>query len=200
MLRKSNLKGYDIPGLEERLIATLYADDTTVYLSSDDDYDSLIKILQDWCRASGAKFNTSKTEIIPLGKKSFRDRVLETRKMRETAAPVPDHVKVVRDGEAIRILGAWPGNGVEHAEIWSTKLDKLNATLDRWEKTSPTAFGKGIISKIIIGGHTQYLTAAQGMPDDVQDRIEKITVDFFWGEGKKHLINIDTLRKPLNEG
>ncbi|EJD49463.1 hypothetical protein AURDEDRAFT_46855, partial [Auricularia subglabra TFB-10046 SS5] len=200
MLRKSPLRGFEIPGLEERLIATLYADDTTVYLSASDDYDSLMDILDTWCKASGAKFNTSKTEIVPLGREGYRKNLIQTRKSRESANTIPDHVKIVRDGQAVRVLGAWPGNNVEHADIWSTKLDHLSATLDRWDKTSPTAYGRGIISRVIIGGHTQYLTSAQGMPEDVAERVEKITSDFFWGEGKKHLINIETLRMSQQDG
>ncbi|EJD40926.1 hypothetical protein AURDEDRAFT_35456, partial [Auricularia subglabra TFB-10046 SS5] len=185
-LRNSDLKGLDVPGLGEKLIATLYADDTTVYLSESDDFDGLMKILAAWCKASGAKFNTAKTEIIPLGKADFRESLINGRTGGEMPSPIPAGIKIARDGEAVRVLGAWPGNHVDASDIWSVRLDRLQATLDRWERTSPTAVGKGIISRVIIGGHTQYLTTAQGMPTGVEKRIEKMTMDFFWGRGKKH--------------
>ncbi|KAI9068534.1 hypothetical protein FKP32DRAFT_1526240, partial [Trametes sanguinea] len=66
-LRRSTLRGFQLPGIADRLITTLFADDTTVYLDKDDDYDDLLRILERWCRASGAKFNVNKTEHIPLG-------------------------------------------------------------------------------------------------------------------------------------
>lgn len=61
MIRKSELKGFKCVGREYRVIVSLFADDTTVYLSEKDKYSDLDNILKLWCRASGAKFNISKT-------------------------------------------------------------------------------------------------------------------------------------------
>ena len=62
-----DLKGYNIPNTGRTIKINLYADDTTVYLSSTDKYSDLEKILKKWCLASGAKFNLEKTEIIQIG-------------------------------------------------------------------------------------------------------------------------------------
>jgi hypothetical protein len=78
-LRQSDLKGFKIKGKEEKLIATLFADDTMVYLDAEDDFGSLVEILEEWCTASGAKFNISKTEMIPIGQIEHRDRVRANR-------------------------------------------------------------------------------------------------------------------------
>lgn len=45
-----------------------------VYLIEHDDFGALTDTLQFWCKASGAKFNTSKTEIIPIGTKEYREK------------------------------------------------------------------------------------------------------------------------------
>src|SRR5882762_289027 len=66
MLRDSTLTGLPIPGMPHRLIVTLFADDTTVFLSTSDDYNTLLSILHDWCRVSGPKFNSSKTVVLPI--------------------------------------------------------------------------------------------------------------------------------------
>jgi hypothetical protein len=67
-LRNSKkLAGYHIPGLTDKIIVNLYADDTTIFLSEADRYSDLEEILSRWCTASGAKFNLEKTEIIPIG-------------------------------------------------------------------------------------------------------------------------------------
>jgi len=71
MIRKSNIKGFEIDGAKDRLVTTLFADDTTVYLSIKDSYNDLRNILTKWCRASGAKFNDEKTVIIPVGTPDF---------------------------------------------------------------------------------------------------------------------------------
>ncbi|KAI9056416.1 hypothetical protein FKP32DRAFT_1549724, partial [Trametes sanguinea] len=72
MIRKSNIKGMNIPNLREALKATLFADDTTAFLCEDDDFQDLQKILDTWCGAAKARFNIKKTEVIPIGTEEFR--------------------------------------------------------------------------------------------------------------------------------
>ncbi|OJT05021.1 Transposon TX1 uncharacterized 149 kDa protein [Trametes pubescens] len=69
MIRKSEIVGLNVPNQIETLKATLFADDTTVYLSSADDFAALQHVLDVWCSATKAKFNIAKTEIIPIGEK-----------------------------------------------------------------------------------------------------------------------------------
>ncbi len=67
MLQQSELQGFTIPGVQERVIASLFADDTTIFMAQHDSLDVLRNILDDWCIVSGAKFNITKTEILPIG-------------------------------------------------------------------------------------------------------------------------------------
>ncbi|KAJ3871801.1 hypothetical protein F5051DRAFT_340325, partial [Lentinula edodes] len=77
---QSNLKGYtDIPGVPEKLIANLFADDTTVFLAEDDSFEELQNILDRWCLASTAVFNIAKTQILPIGKEEYRLRIIADR-------------------------------------------------------------------------------------------------------------------------
>jgi hypothetical protein len=113
-LRQSGLKGFKLREVEERVIATLFADDTLVYLSSKDDFQSLLNILEEWCVASGVKFNIEKTEIVPTGKFSHRLRVRTSRTVSGVGGTkIPDHIKIASEGEPIRTLGAWVGNRVD---------------------------------------------------------------------------------------
>ena len=67
-IRNSQLiEGFQIPNTNHTVKVNLYADDTTVYLASSDKYMDLEAILNKWCKASGARFNREKTEIIPIG-------------------------------------------------------------------------------------------------------------------------------------
>ncbi len=51
----------ELPGMTERLLVKLFADDTTVYLSEEDDFEELQETLDGWCVASTARFNVAKT-------------------------------------------------------------------------------------------------------------------------------------------
>ncbi len=46
MLRQLDLQGFKVPGVKEKIIATLFADDTTVFLSQYDDFTELTAILK----------------------------------------------------------------------------------------------------------------------------------------------------------
>lgn len=109
-LRASNIKGYSIPGMAEKLIASLFADDTTAFLSMDDNLESLNVILDDWCIASKANFNTAKTEIIPIGMEEHRRKVLKERKTKPDGMRISDNIHIVKKGTSTRILGAWYSN------------------------------------------------------------------------------------------
>ena len=127
-LRKSGLMGFKIPGRDKRVIATLFADDTTVYLSKEDDFGQLTEILNTWCLASGAKFNINKTEIIPIGNQDYRDILRTSRLMNgTTGTPIPGHIKIAVENEPIRSLGALIGNKIGQIEPWSRILEKIDS-------------------------------------------------------------------------
>ena len=99
MLRISpKLEGYKVADIDDKIITSLFVDDTTVYLSSNNKYDDLIKILESWCKASSAKFNTGKTEIIPMGEEEYRSRLIHTRQLSWNDDPIPAHIRIVPDG------------------------------------------------------------------------------------------------------
>lgn len=120
MIRKSNLQGFKIPNAnQERLIAALFADDTTIYLSREDKFVDLEKILQKWCKASGAKFNLTKTNILPIGTKEHQQIVIRTRKLNPLHKLIPNNIPIINDNEQIRILGCFIGNNNNSEAIWT---------------------------------------------------------------------------------
>ena len=136
------LQGYNIPGVAQKIIVSLYADDTTIYLSKTDSYAELLKILTKWCSASGAKFNIEKTEVIPTGTKPHRQRVIATRHINPTDPPLPQEIKITEDRNAVRNLGAWIGNEIKEVTPWEPVLNKIRLTLHRWSRGHPTLDAK----------------------------------------------------------
>ncbi|KAF8067090.1 hypothetical protein FPV67DRAFT_1354158, partial [Lyophyllum atratum] len=198
-LRNSDLKGFEIPGSDEKLIANLFADDTTTFLSEDDEFDSLQMLLDDWCIASKAKFNVTKTEVIPIGTADYRNRVASTRKTKEVSTPIPEGINIVEDGNAVRILGAWFGNEVDAEEPWTRLLERMDTCLDQWEKSRPTMEGRNLIIKMIVGGMTQYLTQVQGMPPSIEKKLRKKVRNFIWHD-KRAPVREEILFAPVEEG
>ncbi|KAI0685470.1 hypothetical protein C8T65DRAFT_546944, partial [Cerioporus squamosus] len=85
----------------------------------------------------------------------------------------PAHVNIAGDGEPVRILGAFIGNGVEQCEVWTPTLAKLEGVLDRWKQGISTLEGRRHVVQMFVGGMTQFLTDVQAMPVQVQKQLER---------------------------
>ncbi|PPQ81398.1 hypothetical protein CVT24_001827 [Panaeolus cyanescens] len=184
-LRTSRLKGLKIDN-EDRLIASLFADDTTVYLSSEDNMEYLYTILENWCKASGAKFNVAKTEIIPLGSKTYREQLVHTRKLNHNAQPINNNIHIAEPGEPVRVLGAWIGHELDQTAIWNRVLEETNEILNRWSKSHPTQEGRRLIIGMYVAGKTQFLARVQGMPQAVEQRLTKMIYRFMWDKDEEN--------------
>ena len=199
-IRESNIRGYRLPNTDRILKTSLFADDTTVYLSQRDDFQELQALLDAWCGASGAKFNISKTEIIPIGTPEHRKAICETRKLSPNQQPIVRGIHIASDGEPTRILGAWIGNGIEQSGVWSRILDDVEARLQQWAKSHPTMEGRRLIVQMVIAGTTQYLTKVQGMPRDIEKRLTKRIRTFVWDSEGTPPINTHNLTLPKSQG
>jgi ribonuclease HI/exonuclease III len=202
MIRKDeNLKGLTIAGIPEPVKANFFADDTSLYLSETDSFAQTQHLLDSWCHVSGAKFNIEKTEIIPIGKEEYRRRVAETRRLNpHDENRLNERIRIARDGEATRFLGAWIGNHVNDITPWEPILVKIKKRLDFWRKSWPTMAGRKLIVQAIVGGCTQFLAKAQGMPPHIETALTKMIRDFMWEEDSSPRLTLDTLQRPRTEG
>ncbi|KAG2336709.1 hypothetical protein BDR05DRAFT_978714 [Suillus weaverae] len=166
-------RSYLILGIINRIKVNMYVDDTTIYLLKEDKYSDLKEILDDWCTASGTKFNMEKTEVLPIGTKMHREQVVLQRKLNELDEPWPESVCIAKDGNPICTLGAWVRNKVEQATSWELVLQKIETHLKRWSLCHPSLDGKRLIIQMLIGRMTQFLTKAQGMPKSIEATITK---------------------------
>ncbi|KAF8238254.1 hypothetical protein L208DRAFT_1142238, partial [Tricholoma matsutake] len=169
----SNLKGLNVPGTGERLITMLFADDTTTFLAETDSLTDLTIILDQWCYMAGAQFNTTKTQIIPMGSKTFRENFTQERRGKARHEKIPESIHIAKDGESIRILGAWLGINAPKATPWSPIIERIDNALAGWDHSKHTIEGQKMLVQIIVGGCTQYLTQTQQIPKPIEKQIQK---------------------------
>ncbi len=207
MIRKSAIRGFDIPKCDEVLKAVLFADDTTVYLSHQDDFETLQRVLDTWCSAAKARFNISKTEIIPIGSPEYRCEMAETYRLSGSWKNYPRGVHVAQDGEAVRILGAFLGNGIDQKAIWSLVLSKIVAmrqplmqVLSRWKKGHATLQGRKHVVQMIVGGITQYLTTVQRMPASIMQRLNQLIRGYLWEDRRNTPVGLTHTYLPIDMG
>lgn len=199
--RDPKLHSLQIPGIAEKIIAKFFADDTSLYLGKYDSFDRVKLLLKEWCKVSGAKFNMEKTEIIPIGSERHRKEVAEWRKVNALDEnPLDDCIRIAKDSDVVCLLGAWIGNKTNDLTPWETIIDKIKRTLNFRSKSNPTMHGCKLIIQAIVGGHTQFLTKAQGMPKSIKEALTKFTCEFIWEEDSSPRIALDFLHCPPEEG
>lgn len=164
MLRCSELRGINIEGQIEQIIAILFADDTMVYLAEEDKFQDLQKTLKAWCCASGVRFNILKTVIVPVGTSEYGERLITTRRMNPTDPIISIDVKIAQNGEATRLLGAFIDNNVDNISVWTPTIEAIANDFGRWKKGNPTVKEKRLIIGIVARRRIQYHTRVQGMP------------------------------------
>ncbi len=191
MIRKSQLEGFKIPGSLEALKATLFADDTTVYLAEDDDFAVLQGLLDTWCSAAKARFNIKKTEVIPIGERAYREEMADHYNSTGSWKNYPTGIHMAGEGVAVRILGAFLGNGVDECAVWSPTLAKVSAVIERWQRGISTVEGRRHVVQMMFGGMTQFLTDVQRMPDPVQSRLNRMIRQYLWHDRHTPLVKMD---------
>jgi hypothetical protein len=195
------ISGIHIPGQAARLTIKLFTDNTNLYLSNHDRFDHIQGILDAWCKTSEAEFNIDKTEIIPIGTQEHRQCIAHTRKInKQDQTPLPEWIHIAKDGESIRMLGAWISNHTNEDAPWETIIDKVNSNLKNWKCLHPTLNGRKLIIQAVVGGHTQFLTNAQGMPPHIETALKRIISGFIWDDDSSSRITCDILCHTINEG
>ena len=114
----------------------MFADDTTAYLAKQDNPNHLWRILDTWCIASGTKFNSKKTEIIPIGTQKFRELVIQQRRTSEDMPTLDKGIKILQEREAFHILGGWIGNGISDEAVWLKSINKVKNYFKDGEKAT----------------------------------------------------------------
>ena len=135
-----------------------------------------------------------------MGSQEHRNTVIQTRKLHPDHAPIPDNIHIAKDGEPVRILGAWIGNNTTQAEPWAATLEKIDRSLNQWSKSHPTMAGRRLIIQMTIAGMTQFLTKAQGMPQEIEKKLSKRISNFMWGHESIPPVSTATLCSPIRSG
>ena len=133
-----------------------------------------------WCNASGAKFNINKTSFLPIGNAKYRESVLTSHKMHPDQDPISPDIEIVPDMSPVRILGAFVGNKIDQMSVWIPILDKIDNDLEHWNRSHPTINGCRLIVNMVVGGHTQYLSQVQGMPQAITETLKQTIQKFIW--------------------
>jgi len=196
-IRSSPLKGFNVSEDLTRVLVKVYADDTTVYIGPEDDPQHLLNCLNLFCKASTAKFNDRKTEIILLGAIDSRMHIINTRKYNDWK--VDDGIRIAQEGEATCILGSWQGHKINIQAKWNEMLEKQQKIMKLCSLSYPSVTGRVLITKALIVSQAYYLMTVNGITRNHLETMEKNIRKFIWS-GKIGQIAWDRVILPIKEG
>ena len=142
-----------------------YADDTTTFIKNVSSLVQLFNLVSIYERGSGAKLNRSKTEAMWLG--SWRSRMDE-----------PLGLTWVKK---MKILGVWFGVVPVEQDNWSSKLAKLEKSINLWKSRSLSLVGKCLIVNVIGLSNFYYLARVLPLPEWVSRRVNCLIWPFICG-------------------
>ena len=178
------------------MLIRVYADDATVFIGPEGNPTELQSCLDLFCEASTARFNKPKTKIIPLRTPEDHEALINTRSYNRWK--IEEVIHIAKDGEAIRILGSWQGNGISVQAKWDGIMEKQAKTMKRW-LPHPSVAGRVLISKALIISLAYYLITFNEISQKNLIIMEKSIRKFIWN-GRKGQMAWERAILPVAEG
>ena len=157
----STLQGVHLSGSSSSALISQYADDTSIFLNSDDCMREIFDIYAKYERGSGAKLNLAKCKGLWVG--AWRDR---------NDLPVNLRWSSVK----IRALGVTLGNDDLTSENWTARIESLSNVLSSWSQRSLSYNGKALVSNALALSGLWYVASLLPLTPWALKEINKTSV------------------------
>lgn len=172
--------GIKIPLTESESIMYQHADDSTITISNILAIQKVLDTFNLYGKASGAKLNLDKSEILPLGRG------------REKINSNTANFRVVNG--ILEVLGVFLGPRFEECEKlnWNKKITQTKSLLGWWKQRQLTLNGKAIVLNSLIMSKYWYTLYTQPLPVMISNQLKNIIQSFIW-DNKPPKISYHTL-------
>jgi hypothetical protein len=183
-IKSSPLRGLSIANTPPTLIKA-YADDTVIALNNKDELKTTLTIIKNYERATNAKINHQKSELLLLYK--MDDLNTNT------------NLKIVKHGEPSRHLGCPVGIQLSYKETFDNLVNKISDRIRKLNLITLTLEGRVLAINSIISPKIWYM--AQHIPFS-KGQISKLQTLLFktLKQSDKPGINISTFQLPKHKG
>ena len=171
-----------------------YCDDTTLLLSSTEELNVALEIIEDFYKISGLKLNRQKSIGIGLG--SSKDIIGN-----------PGNITWKEKGDPIKILGIYFSSEKEASDLdinWVPKIERVLELSGRLYKRKVSLFGRITLCKTYLLSQLSYSLQALSIPHKYAVQLDSLLFHFVW---KKHSnkkvvekIHRDVMCKEKNRG
>ncbi|KAJ3599425.1 hypothetical protein NHX12_033388 [Muraenolepis orangiensis] len=187
---RSQLSGLSLPascGLEHPPTLSAYADDVSIFVSSQRGVQCLQDTLSLYERASSARVNWAKSSALLLGR--WREQVVPS---------LPGGLQWETEG--LKVLGVFLGTEAFKAKNWEGAKEKVCARLSKWKWLLPQMSYRGRVpvANTLVASTLWHRLMALTPPRNLVSSIQQEIVDFFWSG--RHWVRAAALYLPLAEG
>jgi len=180
--QEKSIKGISVEGEKNKIFQ--YADDTTVIVKDLESVKKAMRIVDVFCKGSGAKVNAEKTVYMRFG-----------------GAKDLTNSFAFKETKEIKILGVLMG--VDEKKVGEAMWEELLGSIERrlifWKLRTLTLKGKVLILNVLMVSKLWYVLYVSSMPLWAEKRLKKCFLDFLW-EGKPARIAYNTLIGTVEKG
>lgn len=180
-----SLTGVHLPGGRgARAKVAAYADDTTLFLTSEQDFIVADRILHEFCEISGARINVGKSSVMYVGQWAGR-------------TTVPGGYSLCPDG--LKVLGIQFFRRNSAQENWGAKFKVAQAKVARWSSRRLSLWGRLEVVRADLLPSLNHLAYIFPVPFWHGKKLEKLVFSFLWRNGTEMVARAQMYR-PLREG
>ncbi len=180
--KDENIRGIRLPN-KDKLKVLQFADDTQIFVTDKRSIDKVFETLVQYSKASGAKVNKKKTQILGIG--AWTDNIEVTSGVKWVKGPV-------------KALGVYYGERNMDV-IYDDMLSKVKSRLQMWSHRRLTLQGKVYLVKSIGLSVWHHIINAEVVPTQKIKQLEDIIWSFIW-ENKRGLVNRAVCSQPKEKG
>ena len=175
----------------------MYADDTNLFLSQDDDLALIKSELSATSLAIGSRFNFEKTDILLVGSAMHCAKPADD----PSFAPLLDCFQgayIIPDGSPLRILGVWVGSPNHALPRWKQIAEHISKIIRQWKAIGASMRNCVALAKALMMSCCYYLLDGNGVPPSILKCISQSILGFVCGRFSCTPYSI--LSAPLREG
>ena len=156
-----NIVGFTVGG--ERIVSMHYADDATIIIKQNQCFKEVIKEIQDYEEASGARVNVQKTKGLWLGR--WKDR---------EDAPLG----LTWTNGNVKTLGVYFGNDDPAPATFADIVPKIKRSMDYWKQFRLSKFAKARVVEIFHASRLWYASTFYPIPEQVKKDLQSSFRDY----------------------
>lgn len=179
------IKGITTPCKRECKIV-LYADDTNIMVRDEDSVGKVLEHLETYCKASGAKINTQKSEIMYYGPVSKTHNKWQ---FHETTGK-------------IKVLGVFLGENLEAAceHTWGGLEAQIKNKLALWKMRALSLRGRAVVVNTLLLSKLNHVLMIHHLPRSTANRINNIMSQFIWKASSNQIAHNTVIGKYQSGG